>query len=293
MDWFKMHCEARTDAKLRALTDSQHRVWFNMLCLTSEQKDRGLIPAMDRFLLSVEVASGDIALLESTIEILTKLRIVGETDEGIRFLNYTKRQYAKPSDQPESTRERAKRSREKRAEEKSNANVTPCHATDTDTDTDADTDTERKDIIVPTVVETPISEPELEGAAVGSKEPKSKRFIFGDEHLELAERLKFRILDHKPTFKVPNSLDQWANTIRLMIEQDGRSPGMITEVIDWCQKDPFWQSNVLSADALRKQFDRLEAQMTKSNKPRRSDTPQPKSSAAMQRVAEKLRAQGG
>jgi len=31
MKWFKLHTEARNDAKLRSMSDSQHRVWFNLL----------------------------------------------------------------------------------------------------------------------------------------------------------------------------------------------------------------------------------------------------------------------
>jgi len=66
--------------------------------------------------------------------------------------------------------------------------------------------------------------------------------------------------------KLASSLGQWANTIRLMIERDGRSGQQIALVIDWCQKDKFWKLNILSADTLREKFDRLELQMTESLK---------------------------
>lgn len=91
---------------------------------------------------------------------------------------------------------------------------------------------------------------------------KHSKYTYEPEHMELAEQLKFRILDHKPNFKYPSSLEQWANTIRLMVEQDHRSPGEISSVIDWCQRDNFWQNNILSADKLREKFDQLQAKMT-------------------------------
>jgi len=89
-----------------------------------------------------------------------------------------------------------------------------------------------------------------------------KKVIYSPDHLAVAEHLLIRIRENKPDFKEPN-LKQWANTIRLMEERDNRSLERIREVIDWCQRDEFWQSNILSADKLRKQFDKLEIQMNR------------------------------
>ena len=50
-----------------------------------------------------------------------------------------------------------------------------------------------------------------------------------------------------------------------MIRLDKRKPERIEAVIRWCQQDPFWQSNILSAETLRKQFDRLELRMQNQN----------------------------
>lgn len=77
----------------------------------------------------------------------------------------------------------------------------------------------------------------------------------------LAERLRDRILAHKPDAKLPATLDRWADTMRLMLDRDGRSPERIVAVIDWTTAEPFWQPNVLSADKLREKFDVLEGQM--------------------------------
>jgi len=96
--------------------------------------------------------------------------------------------------------------------------------------------------------------------------PDEKTPKFKPEHMELAERLRDRILKNKPDAKVPTSLNQWADTIRLMIERDNRSLIRIAEVIDWCQQDEFWRGNILSAGKLREQFDQLEIKMAEKTK---------------------------
>lgn len=136
--WFRLYAEARTDAKLRTLTDAQFRVWFNLLCYASEQEERGTIPPTDAFLLAVEVASGDEELLAETLHRLAALRMISTTlaEGAVTFSKFTERQYDKPSDTPDATRERKARQRAKEREtgvtnEKSrplSRDVTPSHA---------------------------------------------------------------------------------------------------------------------------------------------------------------------
>lgn len=64
------------------------------------------------------------------------------------------------------------------------------------------------------------------------------------------------IKDRHPEFKEPN-LQAWARHMDLLLRVDGREEQDVAAVIEWCQSDPFWQSNVLSAEKLRKQYDRL------------------------------------
>ena len=52
-------------------------------------------------------------------------------------------------------------------------------------------------------------------------------------------------------------LGSWANTIRLMREQDGLELSDITAAFDFANKHHFWAKNVLSPDKLRKQYDKL------------------------------------
>jgi len=114
MPWFRLYTEARTDAKLRSLSDAQFRVWFNLLCYAADQDaERGTIDMSDPFIVALEVAGGDEDLLESTCHALSRLRIIEERDGVVTFVNFTRRQYDKPSDTPEQTRARKQRSREK------------------------------------------------------------------------------------------------------------------------------------------------------------------------------------
>ena len=61
-----------------------------------------------------------------------------------------------------------------------------------------------------------------------------------------------------PTAKAPNWA-QWANDIRLMREQDGRTHHDICSLFKWANLDPFWSANVLCPKTLRKQWDKLTA----------------------------------
>lgn len=126
MNWFRLYLEARNDAKLRTLTDAEHRVWFNLMCYSAEQPTRGTIEGVtsrdkrdispdvsSAVLLAIEVANGDTGLLTTTVEKLINLRIVAIDEDGLTFINFEKRQYDKPSDTPEKTRQRKAAQRER------------------------------------------------------------------------------------------------------------------------------------------------------------------------------------
>lgn len=86
---------------------------------------------------------------------------------------------------------------------------------------------------------------------------KTKTFRPNSDEFRLSELLLNLILERKPDFKKPN-LQSWAKDIDKMIRLDSRKPETIEKVIQWSQADDFWQNNILSADKLRKQFDKLE-----------------------------------
>ena len=92
------------------------------------------------------------------------------------------------------------------------------------------------------------------------KEVKNKTFSSDSVEIRLSELLFEKILSINPTHKKLN-LQKWAREIDRMIRIDHRSPEDIRRVIEWCQSDPFWQSNILSTAKLREKFDQLTVKM--------------------------------
>ncbi|MBJ8031125.1 hypothetical protein [Bacillus cereus group sp. N21] len=100
----------------------------------------------------------------------------------------------------------------------------------------------------------------IRGQKEKEKEKKTSRHKFETCDTNGAKYLFEKIKGNNPKQKEPN-FDTWANDFRLMREKDNREPQEIKDVIDWCQADPFWQGNILSAKKLREKFDQLTIQM--------------------------------
>jgi hypothetical protein len=98
---------------------------------------------------------------------------------------------------------------------------------------------------------------------------KGKPFDDSSTETALARRLRTRILENLPNAKVPEDTQKglrgWCSDFDLMIRKDKRTPEEIEQLIDWAQADSFWQSNILSAGKLRKQFDRLTLERRRKN----------------------------
>lgn len=84
---------------------------------------------------------------------------------------------------------------------------------------------------------------------------------FADDSVEmqLAMHLFAKIKENNPDHKklTDSQKQKWADSIRLMIERDNRSPKQIKNMVDWCQADSFWRNNILSTAKLRKQYDTM------------------------------------
>ena len=101
-----------------------------------------------------------------------------------------------------------------------------------------------------------------------AKDKKKVKYEPDSKPYRCARKLLDEILKNKPDFKIPN-LQKWADTFRLMNERDERSWKTIGDVIMFATQDDFWRVNILSADKLRKQFDRLEMEKDKQKKNRK------------------------
>jgi hypothetical protein len=57
--------------------------------------------------------------------------------------------------------------------------------------------------------------------------------------------------------KRPTIASSWRREARLLLDKDDRTEDEIHTLIDWCQDDSFWRSNILSLPKLREKFDQL------------------------------------
>lgn len=94
------------------------------------------------------------------------------------------------------------------------------------------------------------------------KNTSSRTNKFADDSIELslASELFNLVLGNNQNAKHPN-LQTWAKGFDLIIRVDKRSKEDVRKVMAWSQRDSFWQGNILSPGALRKQFDKLVVQM--------------------------------
>jgi hypothetical protein len=87
------------------------------------------------------------------------------------------------------------------------------------------------------------------------------------EDLKTAQWISTRVKLINPTCKAPD-MTSWSNTVRLMRQIDNRSHQDICALYDWASKHHFWQTNILSPESLRKQWDKLTMQRNAGGEPR-------------------------
>ncbi|MEM8060040.1 hypothetical protein Q4R27_15410 [Morganella morganii subsp. sibonii] len=92
-------------------------------------------------------------------------------------------------------------------------------------------------------------------AAVSS--PKGDKWGTADD-LKAAQWIFQLITRISPSAKTPN-WSGWANDVRLMREQDGRTHSDICQMFKFANQDNFWKSNILSPAKLREKWTQLEA----------------------------------
>lgn len=94
----------------------------------------------------------------------------------------------------------------------------------------------------------------------GKERKEDKTFLSDSTEYRLAELLLNEILKRNSNHKKPN-LQTWAKDIDKLIRIDERPKSQIHDIIQWCQKDSFWQNNILSTKKLREKFDQLSLKM--------------------------------
>lgn len=73
------------------------------------------------------------------------------------------------------------------------------------------------------------------------------------------EQLCRRLADHVEAngSKRPTITAKWRTEARLLLDRDHRDLQKTLNLIDWCQADTFWKTNVLSLPTFRKKYDQL------------------------------------
>lgn len=84
---------------------------------------------------------------------------------------------------------------------------------------------------------------------------------FSDDVKELTDYLAERIRANGN--KVGAVGVRWWQACDRLLRVDERDPDEVRQVIDWCQKNEFWQGNILSMPKLREKYDTLRNQMNR------------------------------
>ena len=149
-------------------------------------------------------------------------------------------------------------------------------------------------LIAPCVRQSLSQDPPIEGGSIPPDEregilyrssnlKKAVENILPDKNLSpdilsCAGLLARLILKNNPKHKELNknydiTIKRWAEDIDKLHRIDKQSIEDIRTVIRWCQNDIWWWSNVLSGGTLRKQWDKLNAEMIKSSRKEKSKKP--------------------
>lgn len=91
----------------------------------------------------------------------------------------------------------------------------------------------------------------------------------------LTDLLVNKIKANNSNAKIPAKLDAWKKDINAMIELDNYRFEQVARIIEFCQSDDFWKSNILSAKKLREKAGTLILQMQRTKpKEKKSESPQ-------------------
>lgn len=239
-----MYYEARTDAKLRVLSDRQFRIWFNLLCFGAEHDPQNAtISIKSEELLAVEVADGDIESLRETISRLAALDILAVDGNQLRFTHFRERQYDYPSDEPEAVNERVKRHRNAKKHDTNDVkrDVTSCNDTEEKQKrTDPEPETERARVTH--VTRGAASAPAATLPAVGTSAVERRMWaVMRDE------------LGYEPHQENRNERGEWNKAIKQLLAL-GENPDSVKGLIDryrerWpgidCTPSALWNKQAL------------------------------------------------
>lgn len=288
--WIKLSTSMFDDEKIRLIesmpeADAVINIWTRLLVLAGKTNDSGLIYIQRNMPYTAEMLATlfgkKINVVRLAIDTLSKFGMISTNEDGlIEIVNWEKHQNIDGMDRVKKlSAERNRRYRErKKLEGKSDVmrdvSVTSQDATDSDSDSDTELDNKKNG---PTFVEPTPSTQSRKNKA--KKEPN--HYATDSAEYELASHLLERIIGNNPDYEKKKltqtayreqKLQKWSDIIRLMIERDGHTPQQIHNMIDWAQSNDFWWPNILSANKLRDQYEKLKSQALAEQKSPRGKT---------------------
>jgi hypothetical protein len=97
----------------------------------------------------------------------------------------------------------------------------------------------------------------------------------------LCERLAGLMYANDPKAKVSPDSARWREAAERLIRIDERPLVECTAVLEWCQRDPFWQAQILSMPKFREKYPQLRAKWLAEDRWRRGAAAAPVSSAEL------------
>lgn len=111
---------------------------------------------------------------------------------------------------------------------------------------------------------------------VADDDSKALALVARDDVARICDHLADRVEANGS--KRPAIGKTWHDAARLMLDRDGLTEQEIHGAIEWCQRDEFWRSNVLSLPKLREKYDTLRLQAQRQS---RGGTPRQQAEAEM------------
>jgi hypothetical protein len=276
-----VHVNVGTDEKLATLTDSEFRCHVaGVLAIAAKSPVRGRLLVGEAAAEAVHIARSAAVSKAVVYSCLAKLKDAGVLvyDEGLSCWAVHDFEGMDSASKPDRTgAERARRYRDRRK------TVTPASRRVTRDVTRDDRDASRvtSRVTTVTVKEVPETPGPLKRTATALAKPRPLPLPRSSspipplsplppppfsspspplvEERRLCALLAELIVQRDPKSKAPLFADKprWLTSMRLLIADRGGDVAEVERVLRWCQADPFWQSNVLSAPKLREQFEQL------------------------------------
>jgi len=253
--WIKITTGIFDDDKMKIIDRMPARdeilvIWFKLLALAGKVNEGGLLFLNNRIAYTTEMLSAVFNREENTVKMAFKIfetygMVHIEENSVIAITNWEKHQNVDGLDKMRKQNAlRQERHREKQKQlSENNVTVTllsqPSNAIDIELELELDLEKEKRE----------------------KKKPKElKTFLPDSVEVRASEYLWGKIFSNNPDAKKPN-IQLWAKEFDLMMRVDNRSQSDIGKVIDFCQSDRFWKSNILSAKKLREKYDQLKSKM--------------------------------